>query len=90
MQAGPQLSQVVGWFKTMTTNDYMRGVRSGDFPAFDRRLWQRDYYDHIIRGDASLERIRQYIVNNPARWAEDEENPNRVSSRPSHSSVPVC
>jgi REP element-mobilizing transposase RayT len=38
-------------------------------------LWQRNYYEHIIRNDASLTRIRQYIADNPARWAEDPENP---------------
>jgi REP element-mobilizing transposase RayT len=31
-------------------------------------LWQRDYYEHVIRGDADLARIRTYIAQNPARW----------------------
>lgn len=39
------------------------------------RLWQRDYHDHIVRDEAELDRIRQYIRDNPARWAEDRENP---------------
>ncbi|MGF1613691.1 MAG: transposase, partial [Gammaproteobacteria bacterium] len=39
------------------------------------RVWQRNYYDHIIRNDESLNRIRQYILDNPARWAMDRENP---------------
>ena len=43
------------------------------------RVWQRNYYDHVIRNEADLHRIRQYIVDNPARWAEDRENPLRVS-----------
>jgi len=38
-------------------------------------LWQRNYYEHIIRNEQSLESIRQYIVGNPARWAFDRENP---------------
>ncbi|MCS6908535.1 MAG: transposase [Anaerolineales bacterium] len=37
-------------------------------------VWQRNYYEHIIRDDGELERIRQYILDNPARWAEDREN----------------
>ena len=41
-------------------------------------LWQRNYYEHVVRDDAELERIREYIVNNPARWAEDEENPDNL------------
>ncbi len=38
-------------------------------------FWQRNYYEHIIRNEAALNRIRQYIADNPARWAEDPENP---------------
>ncbi|HLE28800.1 MAG TPA: transposase [Anaerolineales bacterium] len=40
-------------------------------------VWQRNYYEHVIRGETDLQRIRQYIVNNPAKWHEDENNPNR-------------
>ena len=38
-------------------------------------VWQRNYYEHVIRDDASLDRTRQYIIDNPARWAFDRENP---------------
>lgn len=38
-------------------------------------VWQRNYYEHIIRNDDSLNRIREYITENPARWAVDGENP---------------
>jgi hypothetical protein len=38
-------------------------------------LWQRNYYDHVVRDDSELQRIREYIVNNPAQWALDRENP---------------
>ena len=37
--------------------------------------WQRNYYEHVIRNDDDLDRIRRYIADNPARWAEDRENP---------------
>ena len=40
-----------------------------------RRLWQRDYFEHIIRSDRELEIIREYIRTNPQRWATDPENP---------------
>jgi hypothetical protein len=40
----------------------------------------RNYYEHVIRNDAELVRIRQYIVDNPARWAFDHENPEAVAS----------
>ncbi|MEW6181024.1 MAG: transposase [Chloroflexota bacterium] len=38
-------------------------------------IWQRNYYEHIIRNEESLNRIRQYIADNPLRWALDQENP---------------
>jgi hypothetical protein len=38
-------------------------------------VWQRNYYEHIIRDEESLNRIRQYITDNPIRWEFDPENP---------------
>ena len=38
-------------------------------------VWQRNYYEHVIRNESALDRIRQYIADNPARWSEDPENP---------------
>jgi REP element-mobilizing transposase RayT len=71
------VGDVVGWFKTMTTNAYIRGVKQSGWAPFDKRLWQRNYYEHIIRSEDSLRRIREYIATNPVRWAEDAENPAR-------------
>ncbi|MDX9745153.1 MAG: transposase [Syntrophales bacterium] len=68
------LHSVVRWFKTMTTNEYIRGVKNHGWPRFDGKLWQRNYYEHIIRDEQSLENIRDYITHNPAKWAEDENN----------------
>jgi putative transposase len=75
----PRLADVVRWFKTMSTNEYFRGVKTLGWPAAPGRLWQRNYYEHIIRSEASLARIREYIATNPARWAEDQENPFRAA-----------
>jgi putative transposase len=38
-------------------------------------VWQRNYYEHIIRDEADLNRVRECIAANPGRWDEDEENP---------------
>jgi len=43
-------------------------------PPFVGRLWQRNDYEHIIRDARELERIREYILNNPANWATDEDS----------------
>jgi REP element-mobilizing transposase RayT len=39
------------------------------------RIWQRNYYEHVIRNDDELDGIREYIANNPANWENDENNP---------------
>ena len=38
-------------------------------------VWQHNYYEHIIRNEDELNRIREYIINNPLQWSEDENNP---------------
>ena len=43
-------------------------------------MWQRNYYEHVIRSEAELDRVRQYIAYNPAKWPEDAENPQTVDS----------
>jgi REP element-mobilizing transposase RayT len=68
---GSPLHRVVQWFKTMTTNEYIRGVKTRDWPPFDGRLWQRNYYEHIIRNARSHQQIADYIATNPLRWEQD-------------------
>lgn len=74
----PTLGRIVQWFKTMTTNNYIRGVREAGWKPFPRRLWQRDYFDHIIRNEVTLERTRDYIRNNPLYWSAERERPDRI------------
>ena len=38
-------------------------------------VWQRNYYEHVVRGENELSRIREYILNNPLQWDMDRENP---------------
>lgn len=71
----PTLGDLIGAFKSLTTNAYIRGVRERGWPPFDGRLWQRNYYEHIIRDERELNATRRYIRDNPARWSEDAENP---------------
>ena len=72
------LGRVVGAFKSAATVAYIRGVKTVGWPKFRQRLWQRNYYEHVIRNEASLNRIRRYIDENPSRWALDDENPERL------------
>jgi len=76
------LPAIVQWFKTMTTNEYLRGVKTSGWAPFQGQVWQRNYYEHVIRDEESLNRIREYILNNPAQWALDPENPAATSAEP--------
>jgi putative transposase len=69
------LQKILQWFKTMTTNEYVHGVKEHGWPQFNASLWQRSFYDHVIRTDEALNRIREYIRYNPQRWDLDRENP---------------
>ena len=69
------LPDVVHRFKTMTTKRYTDGVKKSKWPPFDKRLWQRGYYEHVIWRTDKMNRIREYVLNNPIRWEFDRENP---------------
>ncbi|MBQ2127100.1 MAG: transposase [Bacteroidaceae bacterium] len=69
---GSPLHRVVQWFKTMTTNAYINGVKQHGWPSFNSRLWQRNYYEHIIRNQQGYEEIAAYIVENPTNWENDK------------------
>jgi len=63
----------------MATNEYIRGVKHRGWTWFRGRLWQRNYYERVIRDEDELNAIRQYVADNPARWAFDRENPDRLA-----------
>jgi REP element-mobilizing transposase RayT len=69
------LGDIVGAFKSIATHKYILAVRRGNLPPFAGKIWQRNYYEHIIRNERDWERIRRYIRVNPARWAADMESP---------------
>jgi len=64
------LSKIVGRLKMVSAKEINIGRGTPGQP-----LWQRNYYDHVIRDDGSLKRIRQYIADNPADWEFDHVNP---------------
>ncbi|MDA0746896.1 MAG: hypothetical protein O2954_10280, partial [bacterium] len=69
------LGRIVQAFKSITTHEYINGVKQHNWPPFPKKLWQRNYYEHAIRNDDDLNQTRQYILENPLRWALDENNP---------------
>ncbi|MGG7056245.1 transposase [Nitrosomonas sp. ANs5] len=70
--AGSPLHRVVQWFKTMSTNEYIRGVKQNGWRSFPGKLWQRNYWEHIVRNESELNRIREYIHHNPTQWELDK------------------
>ena len=65
------LPNVMQWYKSTTTNLYIKGVKAHGWPRFDGRLWQKGYHDHIIRNERELDRLWSYIDANPANWERD-------------------
>ncbi len=72
--AGAPLPRIVQWLKTMTTNAYIHGADDCGWRPFAGRLWQRNYYEHIVRDEEELQHIRDYVVNNPLNWTHDPDN----------------
>jgi REP element-mobilizing transposase RayT len=74
MQRPPSksLGTIINGYKAAVTRQ-IRSTHGTDAAS----VWQRNYYEHVIRNDQDLDRIRQYIRDNPAKWALDAENPNR-------------
>jgi len=68
------LPKAIGYFKMNTAKQVnkMHDTRGTS-------LWQRNYYEHVIRSEDELQQIQEYILNNPARWFEDPDNPIHTS-----------
>ena len=63
---------MIGAFKSITTVAYIRGVKTRNWQSFERKLWQRNYWEHIIRTEKSYQTISAYIINNPLKWEDDK------------------
>lgn len=62
------LGDIIGAFKSITTHEYIKGVENQHWQRFSKRLWQRNYYEHVVRDENDLERIRKYIQLNLSNW----------------------
>ncbi len=64
------ISDIVGAYKSLVANGCLEIYKSKN--EMMGKLWQRNYYEHIIRNEQSYQTISDYIINNPAKWAEDK------------------
>ena len=71
------LGAIVGNFKSVTARRINRLRRAPSTP-----VWQRNYYEHIVRDGRALNAVREYIADNPERWAWDTYNPNAAGPDP--------
>ena len=76
----PTVGEYIKRLKTLTTHIYIRNVKNNHWQSFNKRLWQRGYYEHIIRNEKSLNKIREYIQSNPAMWNRDRNNLEKLNN----------
>lgn len=69
----PTLGQIIAYFKYQSTKEMNRIETENAITKF----WQRNYYEHIVRNEKELQQKTDYILGNPSRWDDDEENPLR-------------
>lgn len=67
----PTISRIMQELKSVTTLDYISGVKSGLYEPFENKIWQKSFHDHIIRNKNDYLKIWEYIENNPLKWDLD-------------------
>jgi REP element-mobilizing transposase RayT len=78
-RGAPTLGQIIGSFKSKCVIDYMKYcLEKNDEKIW--KIWQRNFYEHIIREEKELNQIRHYILENPIKWLEDEDNPINIEN----------
>lgn len=71
----PTVGNIIGAYKSIVANACLKIFKENN--KFMGKLWQRNYYEHIIRNETELNKIREYIINNPLKWELDIENPEK-------------
>lgn len=83
LKPAPTLSEIIRGFKTFSARRVNELRETPGVP-----VWQRNYYEHVVRGENELSRIREYIANNPAQWEMDREHPLRPSGEANRKAEP--
>ena len=72
MESAPTVSEIIQSFKRYSTVEYTKMVKDGILPPFDKQIWQRSFYDHVIRNRDDYNEIYKYIYENPMKWQFDQ------------------
>ena len=70
-RVAPTIGDIIGAFKSLTTVEYIKMVKNNQLPSFDKQVWQRNYYENIIRNEKAYLKVMEYIKDNPLKWDED-------------------
>lgn len=73
----PKLGEIVGSFKSLSARKWIEYIENNNILDKAVKLWQRSFYDHIIRDENELYQIRKYIIENPLKWQLDKEYRNK-------------
>ncbi len=68
----PTISALMQGFKSVTTTAYIQNVQAGHYPPFEKRIWQKSFYDHIVRDEEDFLQIWAYITYNALKWQQDK------------------
>ena len=66
-RVAPTLGRIVGAYKSIVSNEWRKARPAGETAG---KIWQRNYYEHVIRNETDLEETRRYIADNPSKWCE--------------------
>ncbi len=76
-RVAPTLGTIVGTFKSLSLRRWAKYLEGNHSKLVDT-IWQRNYYEHIIRDENELNLVREYIVFNPFKWSFDMDNPDHI------------
>lgn len=71
---GYHIPDIMRWFKSITTNRYIHGVKEKGWTPFNNTFWQRNYFDRVVRDQQEFDNVKRYIEENPQRWEVEEED----------------
>ncbi len=73
----PTIGNIVGAYKSLCVNRWLEHIKKNNLNTVGK-IWQRNYYEHVIRNEEELNLVREYIIYNPLKWQFDSNNPNHV------------
>ena len=74
MESAPTISDIVRDFKICYTVKYIEYVKAGILPPYDKKIWQRSFFDHVIRDEEEYRAYIKYMYENPTKLKYEKNN----------------